>query len=63
MTAPPTHAFIGYDSDGTPLELLVDDGERDTRVAAAKYVLTGGSVERMPIETARKVRLYERPAR
>lgn len=59
----PTHAFVGYGSDGTALELLVDDGERDTRVAAARYVLAGGSVERMPIETARHVRLYERPAK
>ena len=57
----PTHAFIGYDRTGMAVELLVDDGTRATRREAAKYVAAGGRVERMPIEHARKVRLYELP--
>lgn len=57
----PTHAFVGYDATGTPIELLVDDGSRDTSHAAVQYISRGGRVERMPIEDARKVRLYERP--
>lgn len=62
MTSP-THAFIGYDALGTPIELLIDDGSRDTGHAAVQYITRGGRIERMTIEDARKVRLYERPAR
>lgn len=60
---PPTHAFVGYDATGTPIVLLVDDGRRETSHKAAGVIRSGGRVERMPIEDARKVRLYERPAR
>lgn len=57
----PTHAFIGYDKTGTPIEILVDDGRPDTSHAAMQYIVAGGRVERMTLEDARKVRLYERP--
>lgn len=57
----PTHAFVGYDATGTPIEIFVDDGSRDTSHAAVQYISAGGRVERMTIEDARKVRLYERP--
>lgn len=60
---PPTHAFVGYDADGTPVEIFVDDGRRDTSHAAMRYIRDGGRVERRTIEDARKVRLYDRPAR
>lgn len=40
MTAP-THAYVGYDTHGTPMLLDVEDGSRDT---------------------ARAVKLYQRPA-
>jgi hypothetical protein len=63
VVTPPTHAFVGYDSTGTPIEVLVDDGSRDTSHAAIRYITRGGRVERMRIEDARKVRLYERPTR
>ncbi len=63
MSAPVPHAFVGYSSDGTPIELLVDDGARSTSHAAAQIIRRGGRVERMLLEDARKVRLYERPAR
>lgn len=62
MTAP-THAFVGYSANGTPMLLLVDDGRRETSHEAALVISAGGRVERMTIEDARKVRLYERPAR
>jgi hypothetical protein len=57
----PAHAFVGYSADGTPMLLLVDDGTRETRRAAHGVMHAGGRIERMPIEDARKVRLYERP--
>jgi hypothetical protein len=61
MTAP-THAFVGYDAVGTPIEVLVDDG-RPATSHAVQYITRGGRIERMTIEDARKVRMYERPAR
>jgi hypothetical protein len=60
MTTEPTHAFVGYDSTGTAMELIVDDGTKQARKCAAKYFVEGGSVERVTIEEARKVRLYEK---
>lgn len=57
-----THAFVGYDADDIPVEIMVDDGTRDTSHAAAEIIRSGGRVERMTIEAARQVRLYERPA-
>jgi hypothetical protein len=62
MTAP-THAFVAYDATGTPIEIFVDDGKRSASHAAVQYISRGGRIERMPLEDARKVRLYERPAR
>jgi hypothetical protein len=59
----PTHAFVGYDRTGTPIVLLVDDGTRKTSHEAAGVIRSGGKIERMLLEDARKVRLYERPAR
>lgn len=57
----PTHAFVCYDADGVPTEIMGDDGERSTSHAAIKYISAGGRIERMTLEDARKVRLYERP--
>jgi hypothetical protein len=57
----PTHAFVGYDRTGTPIVLLVDDGRRETSHKAAGVIRSGGKIERMTIEDARQVRLYERP--
>jgi hypothetical protein len=62
MTAP-THAFVGYGADGTPVLLLVDDGRPETSHEAAGIIRAGGRIERMLLDDARKVRLYERPAR
>jgi hypothetical protein len=58
-----THAFVGYDSTGTPVEIFVDDGSRDSSHAAVQYLRNGWRFERMTLEDARKVRLYERPIR
>lgn len=57
----PTHAFVGYDAEGIPTELIGDDGSRSASHAAVKYLREGGRVERVTIEDARKVRLYEKP--
>lgn len=57
----PTHAFVGYDRAGTAIVLLVDDGRRETSHAAVQYPRNGWRFERMPIEDARKVWLYEGP--
>lgn len=59
---PPTHAFVGYSADGTPVELIVDDGRPDTDREAIEHLRAGGRIERMTLEQARQVRLYERPA-
>lgn len=63
MTSP-THAFVVYDATGTPIGVMTEDGRPATSHAAMQYITRGGKVERMTIEDARKVRLYERrPAR
>lgn len=56
-----THAYVGYDADGTPVEVLVDDGSRDTSREAARYLRDGRRLERMTLEGARKVALYKKP--
>lgn len=56
----PTHAFVCYGADGVPTEIMGDDGDKDNAVAAIKYISAGGRIERVTLEDARKVRLYER---
>ena len=55
-----THAYIGYDRNGTPMELMLDDGSRDTARCANVYLVSGGRIERMTLEEARRVKMYER---
>lgn len=59
---PPTHAYVGYDTHGTPMLLAVEDGSRDTAQEAQRVLAAGGRIERMTIDEARAVKLYERPA-
>ena len=58
---PPTHAYVGYDTQGTPMLLAVEDGSRDTAHAVQQVLAAGGRIERMTIDEARAVKLYERP--
>lgn len=57
----PTHGYVGYDSEGTPIMLSVDDGSVANAEWIGDLIAAGGHVERLTIEAVRQVRLYERP--
>lgn len=59
MTSP-THAFLFFDRHGVPIAFAVDDGSIDASAMGATVLRLDGRIERMPIEEARKVRLFER---
>jgi hypothetical protein len=56
-----THAYVGYDRDGTPIMLLVDDASRHCAEDCARIIRAGGRIERMTIDQARRVDLFKRP--
>lgn len=58
----PTHAYVGYNTHDTPVLVAVEDGSRDTAHTVQQVLAAGGRVERMTLEAARAVKLYERPS-
>jgi hypothetical protein len=59
--APVTHAYVGYNAEGTVIMLYSDDASRDCARECAKIIGGGGRIERMAIEEARKIELYSKP--
>lgn len=53
-----THAYVGYRPDGTPCALFVDDASKDLASRCAKIIKSGGRIERVTIDEARKVQLF-----
>lgn len=56
----PTHAYVGYRADGTPIMIAVDDGSESNADAVHEILAAGGHVERMTIDAARGVWLYRK---
>jgi len=57
---PLTHAYVGFQPDGTAFFMFVDDNSQDCALEVANVIRGGGHIERMTIEDARKVPLYRR---
>lgn len=56
-----THAYVGYNRDGIPIMIFVDDASKHCAQECGKIIRGGGRIERMTIEEARKVILYKKP--
>jgi hypothetical protein len=59
----PTHAFVCFDRRGTAISIRIDDQSQDCKRTCADVIVAGGRIERMPLDEARQVKLYERPER
>lgn len=56
----PSHAYVGYAADGTPVLVALDNNGEDLAEICAAHILSGGYLERVTLEQARAVKLYER---